>query len=412
MDKRDESAKSIFTLNSNKTKNKDSIPCRIEFIQDLLKGHELQSLISIVNNSESNEKDCESYDTRKELGKKNLDFATVITNIGGQLDYIKSGTTGHTFHGICGDPNKPTYDYAVKVSAFPRKSKYGGIYDIRRPENAEINMIKILSKLIINKQTPHIVLPIGTFDTKIDNFVNLIDDKVVENDNKKYIEFVKKYKKGEYYENVSILISEWANRGDFLDYIRKYYKEFSPIHWKVFFFQIISSLAVIQSQYPSFRHNDLKGNNILIHRKNKKNSYFNYRVVRTNYKIPNIGYQLKLWDFDFACIPGVVDNQKVKMGWTKAINVTPDKNRYYDLHYFFNTLIKKGFFPQFWEDNEISKRVKDFVKRIIPEEYRSGKYVAERGRILIDKEFTTPDKILRFDPFFDKMRSHHNTIIE
>ena len=406
MDKRDESAKSIFTLNSNKTKNKDSIPCRIEFIQDLLKGHELQSLISIVNNSESNEKDCESYDTRKELGKKNLDFSTVITNIGGQLDYIKSGTTGHTFHGICGDPNKPTYDYAVKVSAFPKKSKYGGIYDIRRPENAEINMIKILSKLIINKQTPHIVLPIGTFDTKIDNFVNLIDDKVVENDNKKYIEFVKKYKKGEYYDNVSVLISEWANRGDFLDYIRKYYKEFSPIHWKVFFFQIISSLAVIQSQYPSFRHNDLKGNNILIHRINKENSYFNYRVVRTNYKIPNIGYQLKLWDFDFACIPGVVDNQKVKMGWTKAINVTPDKNRYYDLHYFFNTLIKKGFFPQFMSDDHIPQDAKNFVKRIVPEKYQKGKFVHERGRILINHEHVIPDDILKYDEYFAEFRKN------
>ena len=370
MNKRDETNKSIFTLNSNKNKNKDSIPCRIEFIQELLKNQDINTLIDLNTSSQSNDKDGESFDTRRELGKKHLDFGTVITNIGGQLDYIKSGTTGHTFHGICGDPNKPTYDYAVKVSAFPKKSKYGDMYDIRRPENAEVNMIKILSKLIINKQTPHIVLPICTFDTKIDNFVNLIDDKVVENDNKKYIEFIKKYKKGEYYENVSILISEWANRGDFLDYIRKYYKDFSPIHWKVFFFQIISALAVIQSQYPYFRHNDLKANNILIHRINKENSYFNYRVVRTNFKIPNIGYQLKLWDFDFACIPGVVDNQKVKMGWTKAINVTPDKNRYYDLHYFFNTLIKKGFFANFMTDSRIPQEAKDFVKRIVPEKYQ------------------------------------------
>ena len=402
LNKNDEGTKSIYTLNStNKQNNKDSIPFRLEFIKELLNNNKLEPLID-YDVKEKN--DNESYDTRVELGKKNLDFSSVITEIGGKLDYIKSGTTGHTFHGISGDPKNPKYDYAVKVSAYPKKQKYGSMHDIRRPENAEIKMIKILSKLIINKQTPHIVLPIGTFDTSIDNFVNLIDDKVIDEDNKKYKDFLSKYKKGEYFDNVSILISEWANRGDLLDYMRNNYKNFSPIHWKVFFFQIISSLAVIQSQYPNFRHNDLKANNILVHRINKKNKYFNYRVVRSIYKVPNIGYQIKIWDFDFACIPNVVDNKKVNMGWTKAINVTPEQNRYYDIHYFFNTLIKKGFFNQFMTDSCVPKEAKEFVLRIVPKKYQKGKFVHERGRILINYEHTTPDDILKNDIYFEEFR--------
>jgi hypothetical protein len=39
--------------------------------------------------------------------------------------------------------------------------KEGSIYDVRRPENAEIMILKILSYLILYRQTPHIVLPIA-----------------------------------------------------------------------------------------------------------------------------------------------------------------------------------------------------------------------------------------------------------
>ena len=38
------------------------------------------------------------------------------------------------------------------------------------------------------------------------------------------MEFVEKYKKNEYHSEVSVLISEWANKGDLLDFIRKKYE--------------------------------------------------------------------------------------------------------------------------------------------------------------------------------------------
>ena len=84
--------------------------------------------------------------------------------------------------------------------------------------------------------------------------------------NKKFDQFVKRYKKGEYYENVSILISEWANSGDLLDYIRNKYKKFKLNTWRTLIFQILSVLAIIHAKYPSFRHNDLKANNLLINK--------------------------------------------------------------------------------------------------------------------------------------------------
>ena len=433
--------KSLSSIGSHKERKYDSIPFRIDFIKDLLGGKELQPMINFdstetenftgsIHSKPYNCSDCsdcskcsdesncrckknrynmsdsETYDTKYILNKKNYDFYSIINEIGGKLMYIKSGTSGHTFKGIVDVDENISINYAVKVVAYPKKVKYGPANDVRRPENAELMMIKLLGYFVVKKQSPHIVLPIATFDTNIKPFTELIDTKVVTENNRKYLEFVERYKKGEYFDNVSILISEWANRGDLLDFIRKNYMQFTLLHWQVFFFQIISVLAVIQNKYPGFRHNDMKANNLLVHKVKPRGTSFSYTVNKQKYIVPNIGYQIKLWDFDFACIPGIVENKKVDAKWTNNINVKPEQNRYYDIHYFFNTLIKKGFFPQFMTEDCIPDEAKEFVNRIVPIKFRSGKYVTDSGRILINTEFKTPDEILKNDIFFEKFRNN------
>jgi serine/threonine protein kinase len=410
------SIKSGKTLSSLKDKEQDTIPFRIEFIKELLRGTIIKPMVDLdnteterflqgddnsVNEDDTNMSEYSSHDTRTLLNKKVHDFYDAIEQIGGNLMYIKSGTTGHAFKGTITGKNG-SQNYAVKVVAYQKKDS--GINDSRRPENAELMMIRLLSYFVVKGQTPHMILPIGTFNTSIEPFVSLIDDDLIGKNNKKYQEFVEKYKGAEYHDQVSILISEWANRGDLLDFMRKNYKKFKPLHWKVIFFQIISVLAVIHSKFPSFRHNDLKANNILISKISKNVKRYTYKVYKYIYHVPNIGYQIKLWDFDFACIPGIIDNKKVSSKWTRKINVTPEQNRYYDVHYFFNTLIKKAFFPQFMTDSCVPQEAKDFVDRIVPNKYKSGRYVHERGRILINDEYLTPDEILKTDPFFEEFR--------
>lgn len=345
----------------------------------------------------------DSNDTRYMLDKRKIDLMKLLLKLGAKLDYIGSGATGHTFRGDIIHDNKVIYEFAMKVAAYPKRENYGDITNISRPENAEIMMLRTLSYFVVNNQTPHLILPIITFYSDIKFFLLLAKHGYIKHDLQKYEDFVKRHKDGKYENTVSILMSEWANRGDFLEYIRLRYKNFKLIHWKVFFFQILSVLAVIQSKYPTFRHNDMKANNILVQKLRKQHAPWSYRVCNKTYIVPNIGYQIKLWDFDFACIKGIVDNAKVNEDWTKEINITSNKNQYYDTHYFFNTLLK--FLPELTTDKKhVPQEVPEFISRIVPKQYRVGAFVNKKGRILVDNEYTTPQKILETDEFFNEFR--------
>lgn len=356
-------------------------------------------------------------DITKCLDKKVRDFIDVMHDLKGKLMYIKSGTTGHTFKGIIPMPDGGELNFAVKVVAYPAKEGYGDPHDVKRPENAELLMLRALSHFVINDSTPHLVLPITTFDTDITQFTRLAKHV----DSPKYDQFVKRYKNGEYHSHVSVLISEWVDGGDLMDYLRKHYKTLTLREWMVIFFQVIVTLAVIQDKFPGFRHNDLKPNNVLVQiidephtRTSADLGYFIYQINGYGYMVPKTAVQVKLWDFDFACIPGVISNAKVDANWTSRLNIKAVQNRYYDLHYFFNMLTKKGFLPQFFDAPEIPQEVKAFVRRVVPEHLSifnkaepDKSLVTERGRVLITEEYTTPAALLETDPFFEKVRKYY-----
>lgn len=370
----------------------DSIQKRKIFINNLLESNDLQKMID-EKTSDINELTT--------LKKKIVDFNKIIHKFNGKIMYIKSGSTGHTFKGILDDGS----EVAIKVVAYTKKGDYGLPSNMNRPENAELRFLKLFSKFVIDSLTPHIVLPITTFYSNTESFTgNNLQRSLTSA--KKYDQFIDKYERGDYYDYCSVLISEWADSGDLLDFIRSHHSRMKTAHWRNIFFQLISTLAVIQDKYPAFRHNDLKANNVLLQKTDNTKKEFKYYINGKEFIIPNIGVQVKLWDFDFACIPDIIENEKVNANWTSKINVKPTKNRYYDLHYFFNTLVKKGFFPELLTSSKIDKSIKNFILRIIPYQLlKKNKYVSNRGRILINKELTTPYKIITEDPFFEIYRN-------
>ena len=134
--------------------------------------------------------------------------------------------------------------------------------------------------------------------------------------------------------------------------------------------------------------------------------------VKYEYLVPNIGIQIKIWDFDFACINGVVENSKVNSEWTKSINITNKPNRYYDICFFIISLQKPGFIHNFIENKYIPTQIIDFFDSIVPPELANSELINERGRLLCDLEYTTPLEILLKHPFFNKLRPKDNRIDE
>lgn len=385
---------------SEESDEKKPTETRIEFIKNILAGSKLKPMVDFDN------LDTETA-TNTKLNKKIMDVRELFLSMNVKLRYLKSGTTGHTFKAISKiDQNVA---FAVKVCAYP-KDDYGGIHNVARPENTELRMLKLLSYFVVKKCTPHFVIPLGTFNTSITNFIKVPTNIIDLNDEKNgtYKHFIERYHEGEFEDFVSVLVSEWCNGGDLLDYIRKNYQSITLKHWIVIIFQILYTLARVHQHYPAFRHNDMKANNILVQltdiNRNHPDRRYCYRIDNTKFYIPNINIQTKIWDFDFACIDGVIENNKVNSNWTKKINITKKENKYYDMHYFFNTLITKRFFPQFYEGGAPPEIV-EFIHRIIPEKFRNGsQYVNKKGRIQVDTEFTTPYKVILEDPLFEKYR--------
>ena len=378
---------------------KKPIESRIEFVRDILHGKTLRSMVDFDDASTESMNDMR-------LNKKIIDARNLFMSMNVKLRYLKSGTTGHTFKAISKDGSGR--EFAVKVCAYP-KDNYGAMNNLRRPENAELRMLKLLSNFVIRRGTPHFVLPIGTFNTSITNFIRVPKNVIDIDDprNEMYRIFVERYHDNEFEDFVSVLISEWCNGGDLLDYVRHNYRTMTLRTWKVIFFQILFTLTVIHDQYPSFRHNDLKANNVLIELTDIEgpDKAFRYHMDDVCFTIPNENIQTKIWDFDFACIGGLIENNKVNSRWTKKLNITRDRNMYYDMHYFFSTLSSERFFKHF-RDGGAPPEIVEFVDRIVPEYLSIGSpNVNRKGRLLYDIEYTTPYRVIMTDPLFKKYRS-------
>lgn len=307
--------------------------------------------------------------------KEKHDFVKIIQQIGGTLMYEKSCRYGHLFNASEKDKNgNVLYEYMVKIIPQSKTINQG------TNQNQELQMIKLLSYFVEKSETPHIVLPISIFETPITHFTHLIKNGYVRKESVDYVEFINGYKNGRYNDMVGVLISESSNRGNLDDYIRKNQKKFEPIHWKVFFFQLISTLAIIQSKFPSFRHNDLRPVNIMLSKINKSVEYYKYKVCGLKYKVPNIGYQIRLFGFHDSTIPGIVDNKSVRS----------TKNQYYDIFCFFYHIVKNYRLP---------KEVYEFILSIIPMKYHDNNLVYEN-----EIEYVAPRDILESNPYFETLR--------
>ena len=399
---------------------------------------ENKKLVDTIFKSPKNEKNTLIKKYLKEYTPKYTNLSKLLNSFKSKIEYKGSGTTGHVFHAYTEDDHgNKMIEFSIKVTAYRNDDDYADIYDEKRPENAELRMHRLLGLLVLRGSTPHINLAYSIMQTNLDLFTNLpIEDQ-------KYKDFKNNAMKNEYHPIVSVLFSEWANKGDFLSFLRedlkpyqiddlaatdpgKYalisdYTDNKPTkldiltddHWRVILFQILSCLATIHEHFPEFRHNDLKANNILVQRLPPDTpKRFFYEINKQYYTVPAIGIIMKLWDFDFSCIPGIIDNWKTEKEWAQEkYNIRPIRNQYYDMFYLFKTLGVKGLIVNFNKRLKLSApETYKFIQHIIiPDEIREledmSLFVNESGRVMTNKEYFTPDQLLRTNSYFEPFRT-------
>lgn len=246
-------------------------------------------------------------------------------------------------------------------------------------QNAELRMIYLLSNFVKNKETPHINLPILGFRCNLDTLFK--ETRLHSPSLKKNV-------------NMSnILLSEWCRNGSLRSFLDKQDSKFKKKILSVILFQIIYTLFVIQVKYPNFRHNDLRLDNILVQKSNSELPSL-YQIIdnhkKYNFVIPNYGFQLRLWDFDFSCIKGLINNLKV-LDYNGQYGISENRNQYYDL-FTFCYLLKK----EYQKHDLMNEKYNRFFSYIFKDIDFNNLFAVNRKltRILINEEVITPKEII------------------
>ena len=218
-------------------------------------------------------------------------------------------------------------------------SEETGLYNI-------INMNKIMtylfSDLVINKMTKHILMNIFNFDVNSGDLLRYIE-KFTDDESILKI-FHKKSNK------VSIEIREHYFKMDTLfNILNDKNMVIDENIMKVIIFQVLHTLAVIQSKYPKFRHNNLDIKNIYCYLKEKNSNTYEYELDGYKYIIPNIGLELKITNFDESIIAGELDNESL-------IDTLKNVDNKYDVNKFLHSLLKV---------NTLSSAVINLIKKMI-----------------------------------------------
>ena len=218
------------------------------------------------------------------------------------------------------------------------------INDLNRGEITDIKLMYIFSELYHNEKLRHTLLPIMNFD------VTYKDIKDVNSE----IYDVIKNKNEHYSEDDSMLVQvfeHYFKMYTLTDYLDLKKGKLTDYQWKVLFFQVLYTLGKIQEKYPSFRHNDLSIDNILLYTTPLQTNTYKLKDTVFNFESD---IEIKIHNFYYSTIDKIIENEECKHS---------KENPYYDLHYFFQTV------SYYIENKDVPESVKAFIKLVIPEKY-------------------------------------------
>lgn len=393
----------------------DSITSRRNKIHDFLKQINCNQIIS----KEIVSKEIISTEMSKELTIKHIKNSLNLPEIqmedivkSSTIEYLSSGSSGHTFKCTTAICSATSFIFCIKMIPLDKSIS---LNEPRRPEMIEVQMHSLCNLLFEKRLSPHLNPAFLICLSPIQYFIDYAKNVPSEKDAKgKYTTFIKQFNENHYYDKVLVLCSEYA-KYDLLTLIRTPLESsqgqridiMTDTHWRCILFQLFSILAQIQLIFPSFRHNDLKSNNILVSPHESNARKYVYRIANREYRVDCLNFYVKLWDFDFVSIQNVLDNGKHDK---EKHNITSTKNQYYDIHYFINTFGFKGLIVNFHERlQKAAPKTFDFFQKVVPEEVRGfgetrGANVTESGRVKDNIERFTPLGLIEEDEYFKNFR--------
>ena len=120
-------------------------------------------------------------------------------------------------------------------------------------------------------------------------------------------------------------------------------KDSSVKNFKSSIFQVLNTLDIIQSMYPTFRHNNLTINTIMVYQ--MKNKSMRFKVSGKEFTIESSG-EIKITNFLKSNIKNYIDNDSLD-------EKMQESNKYYDVDMFLESLLSLELVPE----------INSFIKR-------------------------------------------------
>ena len=269
--------------------------------------------------------DIEHYSSVKRVLNKTQAYTFINSIMNDKLSFITKKLTVFGNKYIFKKNDDP---YSVNLTVYV----YNDTDEQNNLSNAQnINKVflKLFSDFLSYEQTKHIMLQLLNVDimlTDMEEFINNINIEefkiFINNDN--ILNKVMSIGITEHFYKMSYL-------SDFLT--TELLNTWTDNEYKILFFQIIHTLAIIQNKYPNFRHNNLIIKNIegYIKNINKTNTQYSYNGVE--YLVPNNGFTFKMNNFESSIIVDILINEQIELNLRTI-------DRLYDIRTFLKSFKK------------------------------------------------------------------------
>lgn len=166
-------------------------------------------------------------------------------------------------------------------------------------------------------------------------------------------------------------------------------------------FQVVYTLYAIFKILPTFRHNDLHTNNIVLEQSDKYFEDFYYEIEGRMFKLPGVGYRAHIIDFGWSNIKNLVENMHVYDAQGDELGISPEENHCADLCTLFWWLLDCLDGEEF--ECDMSKLMAPYLN--LPESVFGERYLNSWKTcsfLRFDENFFTPKTLFEDDCVFNK----------